>query len=134
MANDIRRYSDLFFNMAIINRHIKKIINTLKRGATMPFNPQNLSKEKMEEIQRRFHQHLQEVVVKGSAGGGDIKIEVDGTHRVRKVVVNPGLLKEGEVEILEDLIAAAMNDANGKLIEALKTKTTDFLQGLEDES
>ena len=66
---------------------------------------------RMAEMQER----LQEAEVVGQAGGGMVQVTVNGKHEVRRVKIDPALIDPGEAEVLEDLIAAAVNDARGKV-------------------
>lgn len=66
---------------------------------------------RMSEMQER----LQEAEVVGQAGGGMVQVTVNGKHEVRRVKIDPALIDPAEAEVLEDLIAAAVNDARGKI-------------------
>ena len=59
---------------------------------------------------------LEETVFTGSAGGGMVTVEVKGTHQVLSVKIDPEALESKEdIEMIEDSIVAALNDANRKL-------------------
>ena len=59
---------------------------------------------------------LEETVFTGTAGGGMVTVEVKGTHEVLKVTIDPDALESKEdIEMIEDSIVAALNDANKKL-------------------
>lgn len=81
---------------------------------------------KMQEAQEQ----LANLVVKGEAGGSMITIEMNGRHDVKRVVVDPSLMKE-EKEILEDLIAAAFNDAVRKVEKASREKLSAVTAGIQ---
>jgi len=66
---------------------------------------------RMSEMQER----LQEAEVVGQAGGGMVQVTVNGKHEVRRVKIDPALIDPAEAEVLEDLVAAAVNDARGKI-------------------
>ena len=73
----------------------------------------------------------------GSAGGGMVEIEVNGLVEVLKCRIDPALLGQGDVEMLEDLVAGAVNQAVGKAkqmhAESLKLMTGGIeLPGLDD--
>jgi DNA-binding YbaB/EbfC family protein len=73
----------------------------------------------------------------GTAGGGLVEIEVNGLSEVLKCRIDPSLIEPGERELLEDLIAAATNQAMAKAkqlhAEALKSLTGNMeLPGLEE--
>lgn len=66
--------------------------------------------QKMQDMQQK----LQEQEVTGESGAGMIKVVMNGRHDVRRVTLDPSLLSEDK-EILEDLLAAAVNDAVRKV-------------------
>lgn len=70
------------------------------------------------------------LVIEGSAGGGLVKATVNGKSDVKAIHIDPSLLKPEEVEILEDLIVAALNDARGKAEAALADKMRQITGGL----
>ena len=73
--------------------------------------------KKMQEIQKQ----IAEMEVTGQSGGGLVKIIMTGQHFARRVTLDPSLLKE-ERSVLEDLIAAAINDATGKIEKGTREK------------
>lgn len=91
----------------------------------------NLMKEaqKMQQRMQEAQQQLTELVVTGESGGGMISIKMNGRHDVIEVKVKPTLLDE-DVEMLEDLIAAAINDAVRKIEKASKEKISQLTAGL----
>lgn len=91
----------------------------------------NLMKEaqKMQERMQEAQQQLSQLVVAGEAGGGMLKVEMNGRHDITKVKISPSLMDE-EVEMLEDLIAAAVNDAVRKVEKASKEKISQLTAGL----
>lgn len=91
----------------------------------------NLMKEaqKMQQRMQEAQQQLSQLVVKGEAGGGMVIVEMNGQHGVRKVTIKPSLLEE-DVEMLEDLVAAAFNDAVRKIEVESKKKITQLTAGL----
>ena len=70
---------------------------------------------KLEQAQR----DIKALVVDGVAGAGLVKVKMDGVHRVHSVSINPDLMNDDR-EVLEDLVAAAFNDASRKIEEATK--------------
>lgn len=64
---------------------------------------QNKMKKVQEELAARNYD--------GTAGGGAVKITVNGDHYVKAITINPDVMKSGDVEMLQDLIMAATNDA-----------------------
>ena len=91
----------------------------------------NLMKEaqKMQQRMQEAQQQLSQLIVTGESGGGMVRIEMNGRHDVTKVKVSASLLEE-EVEMLEDLFAAAVNDAVRKVEKASKDKISQLTAGL----
>lgn len=81
---------------------------------------------KMQEIQER----IAELEVEGAAGGGMVKIVLNGKGYAKAVAIERSLLKEDEGEVLEDLIAAALNDAKAKLETASQEEMKKLTAGL----
>lgn len=73
--------------------------------------------KKLQDIQKQ----VSEMEVTGQSGGGMVKIVMTGQHYAKKVTLDPNLLKE-EKTIIEDLIAAAINDATDKIERNLRDK------------
>lgn len=73
--------------------------------------------KKLQDIQKQ----VAEMEIIGQSGGGMVKITMTGQHYARKVVLDPNLMKEDK-SVIEDLIAAAINDATDKIERALRDK------------
>jgi hypothetical protein len=97
----------------------------------MNANLGNLMKEaqKMQKKMQDAQQQLSDMAVTGEAGGGLIKIEMNGRHDVKKVTINKNLMDE-DVEMIEDLVAAAVNDAVRKIEKVSKDKISQLTAGL----
>lgn len=67
--------------------------------------------KKMEEVQKQIAAKEEE----GQAGGGLVKVVITGKAEIKKVDIDPELLKPSERDVLQDLIVAAYNDAKSKL-------------------
>ena len=91
----------------------------------------NLMKQaqKMQEQMQQMQEELANAEVAGEAGAGLVKIVMTGRHDVRRVEIDPSLLEEDK-EILEDLIAAAVNDAVRKVEKNQQDKMGDLTGGL----
>ena len=76
--------------------------------------------QQMQEQMLKAQEELADETATGTAGGGAVTVVVTGDQRVLSVSVDPGLIADGDQEILEDLILAAANqalDASRKLAE-----------------
>lgn len=79
-------------------------------------------------------QQMQEEVAKlettGESGAGLVKVTINGAHNCRRVVIDPSLM-EDDKEMLEDLIAAAFNDAARRIEETQKEKMASVSNGMQ---
>jgi DNA-binding YbaB/EbfC family protein len=83
----------------------------------------------MQENLRKAQEELAKVEVTGSAGGGMVSVVMTCRHDVRRVAIDPSLLKDDK-EVLEDLVAAAMNDAVRKAEQTTQEKMSGLTAGL----
>ncbi len=81
---------------------------------------------KMEEMQSA----LADAEVEGSAGGGMVRVTLNGKNEVKRLTIDPSLVDPGEVEMLEDLIVAAFNDAKGKVETYTQEEMSKITGGL----
>ncbi|MDQ3494634.1 MAG: YbaB/EbfC family nucleoid-associated protein [Pseudomonadota bacterium] len=76
--------------------------------------------QKMQEDLQRAQEELANIEVTGSAGGGMVSVTLTGRKECRKVRIDPGVLTDPEM--VEDLVAAAFNDASNKVDQASQEK------------
>ena len=86
--------------------------------------------QRMQKSMQKAQADLANVSVEGKAGGGMVKVWMNGRHEITKVNINKQLLDE-DVGILEDLVAAAVNDATRKVEVISKEKIQELTQGLQ---
>jgi len=84
--------------------------------------------QKMQEDFKRAQGELAELEVTGTAGGGMVEVRMNGRHEVRSVKLDPDTA--GDVGMLEDLLAAAFNDAVNRVQEASREKLSGLAGGL----
>jgi DNA-binding YbaB/EbfC family protein len=85
------------------------------------------------QMQARVQQMQEELAsleINGQSGGGLVKVTLTGKGDLKKVSIDPSLIKADEAEILEDLIVAAAGDAKGKLDATLQAKMQEMAGGL----
>jgi len=94
-------------------------------------NMNNLLKQaqKMQKKMQEAQEHLGEIQVEGSAGGGMVTAVANGNQELLEVKIEPEVM-EDDVEILEDLIVAAVNQAMSKASEAAQEKMNDAAGGM----
>lgn len=84
--------------------------------------------QKMQERLARAQEQLNSTSVEGSAGGGAVTVAVTGSLRVQSVKIAPEVVDPGDVEMLEDLVTAALNEALEKA-QALQAESMAGLTG-----
>ena len=97
---------------------MKDIMGMMKAATEM--------KGKMEAIQA----DLANLVVEGRAGGGMVVVSLSGKGELKGLKIDPSLFKEDDVEVLEDLIIAAHNDAKAKSEAETQRKMAEVTAGL----
>src|SRR5277367_6983594 len=93
------------------------------------FNLQDLmsqAKQQYETLQKKMEQ----TTVEASAGGGSVTVKMDGRKQVLGIKIDPEAVKAGDVEMLQDLITAAINNAGQKIDEAMKSTMGGMLGGM----
>jgi DNA-binding YbaB/EbfC family protein len=93
------------------------------------FNLQELmskAKAQYESLQKK----LQETVVEASSGGGAISVKMDGRKHVLSLRIDPEAAKSGDVEMLQDLVVAAINEAGRKVDAQMQSTVGGMLGGL----
>ncbi|HKD03488.1 MAG TPA: YbaB/EbfC family nucleoid-associated protein [Terriglobales bacterium] len=93
------------------------------------FNLQELmsqAKQQYDVLQKK----LQETVVESSSGGGSVTVKMDGRKQVLSIRIDPETVKSGDIEMLEDLVTAAVNGASRKVDEAMQSTMGGMLGGL----
>jgi DNA-binding YbaB/EbfC family protein len=93
------------------------------------FNLQEMmsqAKRQYEALQKK----MQETVVESSSGGGTVTVRMDGRKQVLSVKIDPDAVKAGDVEMLQDLITAAVNGAGQKVDESMQSVMGGMLGGM----
>lgn len=85
--------------------------------------------QQMQENMRKMQEQLAQTEVEGQAGAGMVKVTMTCRHDVRRVVIDPSLLSEDK-DMLEDLVAAGMNDAVRKVEAVTQEKMGGFTAGM----
>ena len=72
------------------------------------------------EMQDRLQQQMAEVRVEATAGGGMVTVVMNGAKQVQALTIDPAVVSKDDVEMLQDMIIAALNDAHRKVDEQMK--------------
>lgn len=87
--------------------------------------------QEMQEKFRRAQEELAKAEVQGEAGGGLVKVVMNGQREVLRLTIDRSLFREEDQEILEDLVAAAVNDAVHKVDKLKEEKMAELAGGLQ---
>ena len=101
-------------------------------GGGMPGNMANLMKQ-AQRMQRQMEEQAKELEAKeftATAGGGAVEATVSGTKKLLKVKLNEEVVDPEDVEMLEDLIVAAINEALDKVEEETSSAMSKFTGGM----
>ncbi len=85
--------------------------------------------QQMQETMKRMQEQLASVEVEGEAGAGMVKVVMTCRHDVKRVTIDPSLLSDDK-DMLEDLVAAAVNDAVRKVESTVQEKMASMTAGL----
>ena len=85
--------------------------------------------QQMQENMAKMQAKLAEIEIEGASGAGMVKVTMTCKHDVRRVVIDPSLMTDDR-EMLEDLVAAAMNDAVRKVEATVQEKMAGVTAGL----
>jgi DNA-binding YbaB/EbfC family protein len=94
------------------------------------FNIQELmsqAKKQYESLQRK----MQETIVESSSGGGTVTVKMDGRKQVLSLKIDPEAVKSGDIEMLQDLITAAVNGASKQVDDAMQSAMGGMLGGMQ---
>ncbi|HEV8204935.1 MAG TPA: YbaB/EbfC family nucleoid-associated protein [Pyrinomonadaceae bacterium] len=80
-----------------------------------------------QKMQEKMQKEMEELRVEASSGGGVVTVQMKGNHEIIALKIDPEAVKDGDVEMLQDMILAAANEANRKVDEAMKGKLGGML-------
>ena len=93
-------------------------------------NIQEMMKQ-AQEMQERLQRELAETEVQATAGGGMVTVTMNGQKQILRMTIDPDVVSKDDVEMLEDLIVAAVNDAQRKVDEQVAGKMGGMMGGLK---
>ena len=79
---------------------------------------------------QQLQEKLQQTVIEASAGGGSVTVKMNGQKKVLTVTIDPEIMKSGDLEMLQDLVVAAVNEGSRKVDEALQSNLGGMLGGM----
>lgn len=95
-----------------------------------PFgDPRKLMKQ-LQQAQERIQQEIAALEIEASSGGGMVRVTMDGQKNLRGLKIDPEVVNKDDVEMLQDLVTAAVNEAARKVDEAVKEKLGGLAGGM----
>jgi hypothetical protein len=83
-----------------------------------------------QQMQERLQKQMAEARVEGDAGGGMVTVVMNGAKQVQSIAIDPEVVSKDDVEMLQDLIVAALNDAHRKADEEMQKSMGGMMGGL----
>ena len=84
-----------------------------------------------QQMQERLQKQMAEARVEGNAGGGMVTVVINGAKQVQSLKIDPEAISKDDVEMLQDLIVAALNDAHRKADEEMQKQMGGMMGGLK---
>ena len=86
--------------------------------------------QQAKEMQERLQRQMTDLRVEATAGGGMVTVVMSGTKQLQSITIDPEVVSKDDVEMLQDLILAAVADANRKVDEQLGQQMSGLMGGL----
>jgi hypothetical protein len=86
--------------------------------------------KRAQDMQERLKGQMADMHVEATAGGGMVTVAVNGTKQIESIQIDPEVVSKEDVEMLQDLIVAAVNDAGRKVDEQLGQSMSGLMGGL----
>lgn len=96
-----------------------------------PFGDPRKMMKQLQQAQEKIQAEIAALVVEASSGGGMVKVEVDGQKQLLSLTIDPEVVSKDDVEMLQDLVVAAVNDASRKVDEAIQEKVGGLTGGMK---
>ena len=93
-------------------------------------NIQQMMKQ-AQQMQERLQKQMAELRVEGASGGGMVSVVINGAKQIQSVKIDPEVVSKDDVEMLQDLIVAAINDAQRKADDELQKTMGGMLGGMK---
>lgn len=95
-----------------------------------PKELQGLMQQAQKQAQA-LQEQMKQTVLEASAGGGSVTVKMNGSKQLLSITIDPEAVKAGDVEMLQDLVLAAVNEATRKVDEAMQSSLGGMLGGLQ---
>jgi DNA-binding YbaB/EbfC family protein len=93
-------------------------------------DPRKLMKQ-VQQMQERLQQEIAALSIEATAGGGMVRVTMNGEKQLQSLVIDPEAVNKDDVEMLQDLVLAAVNEATRRVDEAIKEKMGGLTGGMK---
>ena len=93
------------------------------------FNLQDMLMQARQQAEK-LQEKMQQITIEASSGGGSVTVRMSGQKQLQRITIDPEVVKSGDLEMLQDLVIAAVNEASRKVDEALKSSLGGMLGGM----
>ena len=97
----------------------------------MNFQQMQQVMKQAQQMQERLQKQMAEARVEGNAGGGMVTVVMNGAKQVQSIALDPEVVSKDDIEMLQDLIVAALNDAYRKADEEMQRNMSGAIGGLK---
>jgi len=96
-----------------------------------PFGDPRKMMKQLQQAQERLQAEVAAILVEASAGGGVVRVEMDGQKQLRSLKIDPEVVSREDVEMLQDLVLSAVNEAARKVEASIQEKVGGLTGGLK---
>ena len=96
-----------------------------------PFGDPRKMMKQLQQAQERLQTEIAAILVEASAGGGVVKVEMDGQKQLRSLKIDPEVANRDDVEMLQDLVLSAVTEATRKVEASIQEKVGGLTGGLK---
>ena len=93
------------------------------------FNLQDMLMQARQQAEK-LQEKMQQITIEAASGGGSVTVRMSGQKQLQSITIDPEVVKSGDIEMLQDLVIAAVNEAARKVDEALKSSLGGMLGGM----
>jgi DNA-binding YbaB/EbfC family protein len=93
------------------------------------FNLQDMLAQARQQAEK-LQEKMQQITIEASSGGDSVTVRMSGQKQLQSITIDPEVMKSGDIEMLQDLVVAAVNEASRKVDDALKSSLGGMLGGM----
>jgi hypothetical protein len=93
------------------------------------FDLQNMLSQARQQAEK-LQEKMQQITIDASSGGGSVTVKMNGQKQLLGVTIEPEVVNSGDIEMLQDLVIAAVNEASRKVDDALKSSLGGMFGGM----